>query len=373
MRTAVVHDWLITMGGAEKTLQSILELYPSPIYTLIADRKRLTGTVFSDKEIHSSFVQKFPFASKLYRNYLPFFPLAIEQFDLSDFDVILSSSHTTAKGVIIRPDQLHICYCHTPIRCAWDLYHQSIEGLDVTRRTIAKSIFHYIRNWDIASLSRVDHFIANSRYVAQRIKRHYNREATVIHPPVAVDLIPFREDKETFYLTLSRLVPYKKIDLIVEAFGRMPEKKLIVIGDGPEMSKIKSKAKKNVEILGYQPDSVVRDYLSKAQAFVFAALEDFGIAAVEAQAAGTPVIAFGKGGVLETVVENVTGTFFPDQTSASMMEAIKDFEKRRDQFDPHTIKRHSQQFSESRFAFEFKRFVEQKIQEFYESSYSGRR
>jgi glycosyltransferase involved in cell wall biosynthesis len=364
LKTAIVHDWLITMGGAEKTLQSIWQLYPSPIYTLIKDQKGLAKTFFSDKKIHTSFLQKFPCASKHYRNYLPFFPLAVEQFDLTDFEVIISSSHTVAKGIMARPHQLHICYCHTPMRYAWDLYHHYIEELKGLKKRVAPFILHYLRNWDAASVPRVDHFIANSHYISQRIKKNYNRESTVIHPPVAIDLIPFREHKEEFYLTVSRLVPYKKIDLIVESFGHMPEKKLVVIGDGPELLKIKSKAKKNIEVLGYQSDAIVRDYLSKAKAFVFAALEDFGIAPVEAQAAGTPVIAFGKGGALETVVENITGTFFFDQTPESLIEAIEKFESHRDRFEPLMIKQHAEKFSAHRFRREFKQFVDQKIQEF---------
>jgi glycosyltransferase involved in cell wall biosynthesis len=371
MKSALVYDWLVTMGGGEKTLAAIAEVYPAPIYTLVHDAKRLKGSPFEDACVQTSFLQKFPLALRYYRHYLPLFPLAIEQFDLSSHDVIISTSHAVAKGVLTQPYQLHLCYCLTPMRYAWDLTHRYLDGVQGIQKTIAKAALHYLRNWDIASLGRVDHFAAISHYIARRIKKVYGRESMVIYPPVDTDLMPFRQKKEEYYLTVSRMVPYKKIDMIVEAFSQMPEKKLIVIGDGPEMKKVKSKASQNVEILGQQSDAMVREYMSKAKAFLFAAEEDFGIVVVEAQACGTPVIAYGKGAALETVIEEKTGTFFREQTVSSLCDAVRQFEQK--EFDPDEIRRHALFFNRTRFKNEFKQFVERKIEEHYESHHSCRR
>ncbi|MEA0135070.1 glycosyltransferase, partial [Escherichia coli] len=259
---------------------------------------------FMNKRAKTTFIQKLPKAKSNYQRYLPFMPLAIEQLDVSKHEIILSSSHAVAKGVLTGPDQLHISYVHSPIRYAWDLQHQYLRevGLDKGIKSyIARMLLHKIRLWDCRTANGVDHFIANSQFIARRIKKVYGRDADVIYPPVDVNRFELNFNKEDYFFTASRLVPYKRIDLIVEAFSEMPNRKLVVIGDGPEMQKIKSKAKTNIEILGYQPDSVMQEYMRNAKAFVFAAEEDFGIIPVEAQACGTPVIAFGKGGALETI------------------------------------------------------------------------
>jgi glycosyltransferase involved in cell wall biosynthesis len=366
MKYALVHDWLMSIGGGEKVLQSLAETFPSPIYTLVKNDKALKGTFFENKDIHSSFLQKFPFVEKKYRNYLPFFPLAIEQFDLSSYDVIISSSHAVAKGVLTHAEQLHICYCHTPIRYAWDLYHQYLTEMNLhkgIKGKIAKAVLHYIRLWDQNSAQRVDAFIANSKYIAKRIQKIYGKKAEVIYPPVNLDAFSLETSKENYYCTASRMVPYKKIDLIVEAFSSMPDKKLVVIGDGPEFSKIKSKAKSNVELLGYQPDEKLIQCIQKAKGFVFAAIEDFGILPVEAQSTGTPVIAFAKGGTLETVIDNQTGVFFKEPTVESLCLAVKEFEKK--EFSPYIIRNHALQFSKERFAKEIKEFVHTKQEEFF--------
>ncbi len=363
MKVALAHDWLTVMGGAEKVLEALMEVFPADLFTLVKDVKGMKGTPF--EKAKTSFLQKLPRAKSKYRSYLPLFPLAIEQFDLSDYDLVISSSHAVAKGVLTHADQLHICYCHTPMRYAWDLYHQYLRESKLksgVKGVLAKFFLHYLRMWDAQAASRVDAYVANSHYVARRIKKLYNEEAAVIYPPVDIDYFGFTTEKEGFYLTASRMVPYKKLDLIVEAFSQMPDKKLVVIGDGPDMEKIKSKAKKNVEILGYQSDEVLRSYLQKAKGFVFAALEDFGILPVEAQACGTPVIAFGKGGALETVIENETGLFFPEQTVPSLIEAIKIFEKKT--FDPEKIRAHAETFRKERFNKEFQTFVEKKQEAF---------
>ena len=368
MKIALVHDWLTTLAGAEKVLESIYELYPYSIYTLVKDESKLKGSIFEKADIRISFIQRLPKAKTKYRNYLLFFPLAVEQFTLSEYDVIISSSHAVAKGVLTNSNQLHICYCHTPIRYVWDLYHRYLDEAGLSKGIkgfIAKLILHYIRIWDYTTANRVNYFIANSKYIAKRIEKIYGRESTVIYPPINVDKFEVYIQKEDFYLTASRMVPYKKIDLIVEAFSQIPDKKLVVIGDGPDFEKVKKKAGKNVELLGYQPFEVLKDYMKRAKAFIFAAEEDFGIVPVEAQACGTPVIAYGRGGVTETVVNGKTGIFFRKQTVESLIEAIKSFEKKENVFDPLEIRKNAEKFSKERFKKEFKEFVDKKIEEFF--------
>jgi glycosyltransferase involved in cell wall biosynthesis len=370
MKSAAIHDWLITLGGSENVLQEILRLFPSPIYTLVSDRKKLGNSDLLNYEIHTSFVQKFPRSLSSHQFYLPFFPQAIEQFDLSEYDLVLSSSHCVAKGVLTNIDQLHICYCHTPMRYAWDLYHQYLTEANLNKGIkgkIAKSLLHYLRLWDLNSSFRVDHFIANSKYIARRINKIYRREAKVIYPPIDVDYFTFCPTKDKYYLTASRLVPYKKIDLIVEAFSFLPDKKLIVVGDGPEMKKIKSKASQNVELLGFLEKDKMRELLQKARAFIFAAVEDFGILPLEAQSCGTPVIALNKGGAKETVIEKFTGIFFEEQEVDSLIQAIKSFEREEEKFDLKKIRNHAEKFSSKRFRREYESFVKEKYAEFQEN------
>jgi len=367
-KTALVHDWLLSgVGGGEKVLEAIHRLFPSTIYTLVQSKENLKGTYFQDLDIHSSFIQKFPKAETKYKNYLPFFPLAIEQFDLTSYDLVISSSHCAAKGVITTADQTHICYCHTPMRYAWDLTYEYLREFRGIKGALAKFFLHYLRGWDAQSAQRVDHFVANSQYVARRIKKFYGRSAKVIYPPVDLSMFQAVTQKEGYYATASRFVPYKRIDLIVEAFSKMPDKKLIVIGDGPEWEKVKRKATSNVELLGYQPDAVLRDCLQKAKGFVFAALEDFGILPVEAMACGTPVIAYGKGGSRETVLEGETGVFFNEQTVASIINAVERFEAW--EWDSAKCRNRAESFSQTRFNDEFKQFV----MESYESNHFGGR
>ena len=330
---------------------------------LSADNRRK----FNDKKIETTFIQKLPRAKKKYQAYLPLMPFAIEQLDVSKENIVLSSSHAVSKGILTGPDQLHISYVHSPIRYAWDLQHQYLResGLDHGLKGIlAKWILHKMRMWDYRTANGVDHFIANSHFIARRIKKVYGRDADVIYPPVDVDSFTLNNQKEDFYLTASRMVPYKRIDLIVEAFSHLPNKKLVVIGDGPEMNKIKKKATSNIEILGYQPNEVMVDYMRKAKAFVFAAEEDFGITPVEAQACGTPVIAFGKGGALETVKgldsESPTGIFFGVQDVKSIINSINEFEKYGDKITAENCRENSELFSESRFRKEFEAYVMEK-------------
>lgn len=364
MKTALVYDWFSDgAGGGEKAFEAIYEQFPAPIYTLLTSPEGLRGTPFEKEKIHTSFIQKLPWARKKYRFYLPFFPLAIEQFDLSSYDLILSCSHCVAKGVLTHADQIHLCYCCTPVRYAWDLYHQYIDDAGIKKgfkARIAQFFIHYLRLWDVHSSGRVDAFAAISHYVARRIKKTYGRDAHVIYPPVDTDFFQMEMKKEDYYLAASRFVPYKKIDLIVEAFSQMPDKKLIVIGDGPDFKKVAKKVTPNIQLIGYQSTSSLRTHLQKAKAFLFAAHEDFGILPVEAQACGTPVIAFGKGGSLETVVNGQTGLFFHEQTARSIQETVVRFESH--SFDPQIIRIHAETFSKERFTREFRDWVEQHLE-----------
>ncbi len=368
MKKALIHDWFSTYAGAEKCVESFTDIWDDfEIYSLIdflsdADRNK----ILKGKHAHTSFIQKLPFAKDKYRNYLPLFPLAIEQFDLSGYDVVLSSSHAVAKGVLTHSNQLHIAYVHTPIRYAWDLYHQYLResGLDRgLKGALAKYFLHKIRLWDASTANRVDHYVANSRYIARRIKKIYGKPSDVIYPPVDVDKFTLREAKEEFYLTASRMVPYKKIDLIVEAFSQT-DKKLLVIGDGPDMAKIKSKAGKNVELLGFANDETMADLMGRAKAFVFAAEEDFGITPVEAQACGTPVICFGRGGARETVRDGESGLYFMEQNAKELLAAVAKFEQNYDKFEPTKIRENSLKFSRARFEAEIRSYVEKKYEEF---------
>jgi glycosyltransferase involved in cell wall biosynthesis len=365
VKVALVHDWLTIIGGSENVFKEITLLFPeADIFTLVTREETLLKMGIGQRRITTSFVQKLPFAKTKYRIYLPLFPIAIEQFDLSGYDLIISSSHAVAKGVITQSGQVHVCYCHSPMRYAWDLYHQYIKdsGLDRgLKGYFVKLVLHWIRQWDIIATNRVDYFIANSNYIGKRIKKVYNRDSVTIYPNVAVEDFEVCAEKDNFYLTCSRFVPYKKIDLIVKAFNKMPDKKLIVIGDGPDFKKIKKIASHNIVLLGYQPFETLKYYLSKAKAFVFAAEEDFGILPVEAQACGTPVIAYGKGGVLETVIENKTGVFFNEQTESSIVGAVNLFEANLQTFNPSEISKQAALFSSKRFRQELIDYLSQII------------
>jgi glycosyltransferase involved in cell wall biosynthesis len=361
-KTAVVHDWLITYAGSERALEQILSSYSgADLFSLVDFLPREQRSFILDKKVSTSFIQSLPFAKKKYRSYLPFMPVAIEQFDLSNYDLIISSSHAVAKGVLTHANQLHVCYCYTPMRYAWDLYHQYLNEANLDKGlkgAITRMIMHYMRIWDISTANRVDHYIAISQYIAKRINKIYGRQAAVIYPPVDLDTFTPGGKKDDYYLTASRMVPYKKVDLIVEAFSGMTDKKLVVIGEGPDFQKIKSKAGKNIELLGYQSTAILKEYMQKARAFVYAAEEDFGIVTVEAQACGTPVIAFGKGGSLETVIEDKTGIFFHEHTTADIQAAVRRFENIGDRFSPQELEKNSKRFGRERFKQEFQDFID---------------
>ncbi|EIL2234158.1 glycosyltransferase family 4 protein [Escherichia coli] len=372
LNVGIVADWFITYAGSEKVVAEFLDVFPeAALYSVVDFLSSANKSHFKNKNITTTFIQNFPFARKKYQSYLPFMPLAIEQLDVSKHDVILSSSHAVAKGVLTGPDQLHISYIHSPIRYAWDLQHQYLRESNLHKGfkgLLAKWILHNIRIWDCRTSNGVDHFIANSKFIARRIKKVYGRNADVIYPPVDVERFTLNENKEQYYFTASRFVPYKRIDLIVEAFSHMKDKKLVVIGDGPEMNKIKAKATSNIEILGYQSNSVMVDYMRNARAFVFAAEEDFGITPVEAQSCGTPVIAYGKGGALETIrpigVEKATGVFFYNQDVKSIIDSVNFFEQHSDEIILSDCRLNALKFSEQRFKEEIKEYVMNRHAEF---------
>jgi glycosyltransferase involved in cell wall biosynthesis len=363
MRIAFVHEWLVTYAGSERVLEQMLTCFPdADLFSLIDFLPEADRFHILNKSVRTTFIQRLPFAKTKYRQYLPLMPLAIEQLDVSGYDVVISSNHAVAKGVITGPDQLHICMCYSPIRYAWDLQHQylSESGLDSgLKGWIAKWMLHKMRLWDARSEKGVDHFIAISRFIARRIWKVYRRDSAVIYPPVDVESFVLKEQKEDFYLAASRMVPYKKMELIVEAFLAMPDKKLIVIGDGPGFAKIRAKAGSNVTLMGYQEFKVLRDYMQRAKAFIFAAEEDFGIAPIEAQACGTPVIAYAKGGATETIrgleCEEPTGVFFETQTVAAIVDAVARFEKI--VISPRACRDNAMRFSVDRFLREFAEFV----------------
>ena len=357
VRTAIVHDWLPVYAGAERVLEQMIHVLPeSELYSLIDFLPDDQRDFLQGKPVTTSFIQRLPFAKRNYRLYLPCVPFATEQFNLTGYDIVVSSSYVAAKGVLTTAEQLHVSYVHSPIRYAWDLHFQYLKEGNLERGPkglLAKLILHYMRLFDAVSANRVDHYVANSKTVARRIWKTYRRKADVVYPPVDTDAFQLCSDKEDFYLTASRLVPYKRIDLIVEAFTQMPDKQLVVIGDGPEMQKIEAKAGSNVKILGHQSFDSLRHYMQHARAFVFAAEEDFGIVPVEAQACGTPVVAYGKGGVTETIIPGETGIFFFEQNTASLKEAIETLDRSYRQLSPTKIRENALRFSTARFKKEF--------------------
>ena len=380
MKVAIVHDWLVTYAGAERVLEQMLHVYPeADLFTLVDFLPKGEREFIGNRSTKRSFIQKLPFAKKKYRLYLPLMPFAVEQFDLSAYDLIISSSHAVAKGVLTGPDQLHLCLCHSPIRYAWDLQHQYLKesGLEKGIRSFfARWLLHRIRLWDYRTANGVDGFVAISRFIAERIWKIYRREATVIYPPVDIHQFTPGAQKEDFYLTASRMVPYKKVDLIVETFSQhLPDKRLIVIGDGPEMHKIRMKAGKNVDIMGFQPFEVLRDHMQRAIAFVFAAEEDFGIIPLEAQACGTPVIAFGKGGARETIrgldTSKPTGVFFTEQACTSLSDAIRVFNGARKNITSENCRENALRFAPERFREEFSLYVQEQWRQFQEKREEG--
>jgi glycosyltransferase involved in cell wall biosynthesis len=373
VKVAIVHDWLVTYAGAERVLEQLLLLYPgADLFTLIDFLPETERAFLQGCSPQTSFLQRAPGARRHYRRYLPLMPLAIEQFDVSAYDLVISSSYAVAKGVLTGPDQLHICLCHSPMRYAWDLQHQYLRetGLDSGLSSFfARYLLHRTRIWDLRTANGVDRFIAISRFIARRIWKVYRREAVVIYPPVDVEAFTPGADKDAYYVTASRMVPYKRIDLIVAAFARTPERQLVVIGDGPEAAKVRAMSAPNIQLLGHQPLPVLREHLRRARAFVFAAEEDFGIAPLEAQACGTPVIALGRGGACESIrglhESEATGVFFQEQTVEAIQGAVELYEQVASRLTAEACRANAMRFGADRFRHQFHTYVESQWLEFH--------
>ncbi|MZK52797.1 glycosyltransferase [Clostridium beijerinckii] len=360
MKVAIVHEWLTIYGGSERVTEVFHEIFPkAPIYCLVYDNKTMPDR-FRNYDIRTTFVQKLPFSKKRYKDYLPLMPMAFEELDLTEYDLIISSSTACAKGVITRSDAVHICYCHTPTRYLWEFYYEYTKNMSKLKKIIISMFIHKLRIWDRLAADRVDYFIANSNYIAGRISKYYRRKSKVIFPPVNTHLYNINDKNEEYYLIVSRLVTYKKVDLAVEAFNKLGLP-LIIIGDGPERREIEKIASSNIKFLGRLTDEEIREYYSKCKAFIFPGEEDFGLTPVECQASGGPVIAYKKGGALDTVLDEKTGILFREQSVESLIEAVEKFEKYGVEYDRQQIKEYSEKFSVDRFKKEFEDYVNQII------------
>jgi len=365
MKVAIVHDWLTGMRGGERCLDVFCEIFPQAhLYTLLYVPGSVSPLI-EQMPIKTSFIQRLPFSKKSYRKYLPLFPMAVEGFNLKGYDLILSCSHCVAKGIIPPPDALHISYTLTPMRYAWDMYG---EYFGESRSGIIPFFIHYLRMWDVTSSQRVDHFLCISKYVENRIKKFYRRDAEVIHPPVEIDRFSLSDKKEDFFLIVSSFAPYKRIDLAIKAFNRLGFA-LKIIGSGPEEKRLRSMARSNMEFLGWQPDEIVADYYSKCRALIFPGEEDFGIVPLEAMASGKPVIAYGRGGALETIISydqrskaDPTGLFFHEQDVDSLIEAVIQFNKIEREFDPMVIRNHALQWDREIFKETVKKNILEKME-----------
>lgn len=351
MKVAVIHYWWLSNRGGEAVLSAIFEMYPhADLYVQVCDEdlvRRTLGPNFKGR-IFQSFVGRLPMAKKQYKRYMPLMPLALEQWDLSEYDLVISSEAGPAKGVVTRPDALHICYCHSPMRYIWDLYRPYLDQSGWLIRHLFPIIAHWLRVWDRSSADRVDKFIANSRFIAKRITKFYRREAEVVWPPVDVEAFDYQQPRENFYLCLGQLVSYKRPDLAVDAFNKLGLP-LVVIGEGELMDTLRQRAGPNIQLMGRQSFDVIQSCLARCRGLIFPGVEDFGIVPVEAMAAGAPVIAYGRGGILDTVVDGRTGIFFEEQTVESIEAAVLHLERGEMQFDPKMLHQHAQAFDRQRF------------------------
>ena len=352
-KTALVHDWLNGMRGGEKCLEVLCEIFPeSPVYTLFCEKNKVSHEI-ARHSVRQSWLGSLPGVRSVYRYYLPLFPAAIESFDLKDYDLVVSTSHCVAKGARRREGARHVCYCFTPMRYAWTFFDEYFGGRGALSRGLIRRLLERLKAWDLRANSRVDHFVAISRHVQKRIHDYYGRPSEVIYPPCDTDFyVPDGEPREDFYLIVSALVPYKKIDRAIRALAG---RRLVIIGDGPERKKLEKNAPEGVQFLGWRPDEALRDYYRRARALVFPGEEDFGIVPVEAQACGCPVIAHGVGGALETVIDGQTGVFFAEPTEAALQDAVARFEKA--SFDPVRARENALRFSRERFKNEMKAMI----------------
>lgn len=351
MKVAIVHYWWLSNRGGEAVVANLIELFPAAdLYVHVCDEQLVRQTLgpgFKGR-IVTSLISRLPGAKRYYQKYLPFMPFALEQWDLTEYDLVISSESGPAKGIITRPDALHVCYCHSPMRYLWDMYHEYLGKTGRLTRCIFPIVAHWLRTWDVMTANRVDTFVANSSFVASRILKYYRREAEVIYPPVNVDEFSHKELRDDFYLCLGQLVPYKRVDLAVDAFNQL-NLKLVVIGEGEQLFELQARAAPNVEFVGRQPFAVVKKYLERCKGLIFPGVEDFGIVPVEAMAAGAPVIAYGRGGVLDTVVDGVTGVFFHEQSVGALMEAVQRVEEGTIQFAVERLREHAIAFDKKIF------------------------
>lgn len=361
MKVAIVHDWLTGMRGGEKVLEALCELYPdAPVYTLLHFPGNVSRTIESHA-IHTSFLQNAPAVNRYYRHYLPLFPTAIEAFRFDEYDLILSSSHCVAKAVIPPPSALHLCYCHTPMRYIWSHYDDYFgdRRSGIIQKAAMDSILNSLRRWDASTVNRVHYFAANSRAVAERIVRYYNRKSTVIYPPVDLQFFePPKTGRDNFYLMVTALVPYKRIEIAIAAFNKMGLP-LKIAGNGPDYNRLKALASSNVELLGRVESATLKELYQKAIAFIQPGEEDFGISVLEALASECPVIAYGRGGALETVVNGETGLFFNELNDASLKEAIDNASRL--SFNKTLMRETALRFSPGRFKVEIQSFIEEKL------------
>ncbi len=359
-KVALVFDWMTNPGGAEKVNLVLHKMFPeATIFTSVFNHEKVKG--FENAKIKTSFIQKMPFAKTKHQLYLSMMPHAYELFDLSDYDIVISSSHSCAKGIITKPETLHICYCHTPMRYAWDNWHEYINQYKMNRvlKHIGKKRIHKIRMWDRLSAERVDYFIANSNTTKKRIEKYYNKMSTVIHPMINKKDYKISNETGGYFLAVGRLIPYKKFDLIVDTFNKtgLPLK---IAGTGIMEEDLRSRAKENIEFLGYVNDKKLQILYRECEALIFPQIEDFGIIPLEAMASGRPVIALGKGGALDSVIENETGVFFKKQTPIQLKRAVEKYMSQKDEFDPETIRAHAEKFDEKEFRKKFKKYLGEK-------------
>lgn len=364
MKVAIVHYWWLTNRGGEAVVKAMTELYPkADLFIHVYDEdtvRQALGEKFAGN-IYASFINRLPFAKKLYQKYLPLMPMALEQLDLSNYDLIISSESGPAKGVVTRPDAVHICYCHSPMRYLWDMYPNYLKSSGKLIKVLFPWLAHWLRVWDRVSADRVDHFIANSNFIAKRINKFYRRESTVIFPPVNASTFNAMRPKESFYLCLGQMVGYKRADLVVEAFNQL-DLPVVIIGEGELYEPLRKVAGPNIKFLGRQPFHVVKDHLERTKALIFPGVEDFGIVPVEAMASGAPVIAYKKGGVMDTVVHGKTGILFESQTVEGLTEAINAYEAGEYTFDPQELSAHAMQFDKEHFKPTLAKYIETTIQ-----------
>ncbi len=371
MRVAIVHHWFISLAGGERVVDTIASIFPTAdVFTLFLDKQKLPPAL-QKRKITTSFLDKTPGARRAHRHFLPFYPLAVEMLDLSGYDLVITSDSGPMKGVVTDPNATHICYCHSPMRYLWDGYSAYLRQMSPLAQTIFGLASHYVRNWDYSAAQRVDHFIANSNYVAGRIRKYYRRDSTIIHPPINTSQSFLARKHEDYYLAVGRLVPYKRTDILIDACSKLG-RKLVIVGDGPEMKRLKRHSGPNIEFLGEVDEAQLRNVYAQCRALLFAADEDFGMVPLEAQSYGRPVIAFGKGGSLETVVgvyaptrqqtleegSAITGVFFAEQTADALANAILSFESSEDMFVPEQIQLHARRFDTSIFIDRLRKYVE---------------